>query len=165
MYNGSSSSHLQRLTCCFDGVSLLLKVTIILPSSFISKAMTPSGWGLNIVLRGVPVATSHTTNMESSPVSAVTMTSSLRLYAVADIWLHYIFRYWLHVLGVVFASYFHSRIWRPDWRQAWIFICDVNLLDYELHRRYESLGQATISIWEHWLCQGHHRLQNIILLA
>lgn len=53
-----------------------------------SKATTPSGCGLNIVFLGVPLVTSHTTSIESSPVSAVTITSSLRLYAVADIWLH-----------------------------------------------------------------------------
>lgn len=42
-----------------------------------------------MVFFGVPVLTSQTTSMESSPVSAVTITSRFLLYAVADIWLHY----------------------------------------------------------------------------
>jgi hypothetical protein len=71
------------------GVAALLKVTISVPSSLISSARTPSGCGLKMVFLGVPVLTSHTTNMESSPVSAVTITSRFLLYVVADIWLHY----------------------------------------------------------------------------
>ncbi len=47
--------------------------------------MTPSGCGLKIVFLGVPVFTSQTTNIESYPVSAVTITSNFLLYAVADI--------------------------------------------------------------------------------
>jgi hypothetical protein len=38
-----------------------------------SIVFTPFGWGLRYVLTGVPDKESHTTNMESSPESAVTI--------------------------------------------------------------------------------------------
>ena len=84
----------------------------------ISRAITPSGWGLKIVLRGVPELTSQTTSIESSPVSAVTIISRFLLYAVAEIWLHLI-NEWVRDLAVVFADYFRNHRWHLGWQLGW----------------------------------------------
>lgn len=55
------------------------KVAIYLPSGEIAKAWVPNGWGSNMVFLGVPVFASHTTSMESGPISAVTIISSALL--------------------------------------------------------------------------------------
>jgi len=50
-----------------------------------SIVLTPLGWGFKYVLIGVPVSESHTTSIESSPASAVTIHLLSSEHAVAVI--------------------------------------------------------------------------------